>query len=445
MASVALIVLDTLRQDHFNEHFDWLPGTWYPNAYSTTNWTAPAHASLFTGLYPSETGVTAKSRKLGSDLPILPELASDQGYRTIGLSANHNASEENGFARGFDEFWGPTQLLNPDNKNIINLEKVISETDSSGVRLYLKILAECFSPKHDTIASLTRAASVKFDIQTLSKGVEDDGASTVLERSKIMNESEDTFLFVNLMEPHTPYNPPNSYNSLSKSITVNIIDTFSGVEHPSEVRQAYDDSVSYLSDIYKHIYSNLREKFEYIITVADHGEMLGEHNLWNHTYGLYPEVTKVPLVISHTSDESKTVSNRCVNLLDVNKTIESLLDIDSNSKGRDLLSDFEDRDLICEYQGLIPIAKKRLEEQGLLSEKVNSYDQNQYSLITSSGEYAILDSDENIIKSDIDDNDDKISSRIADIREEMECYNQEEIQEEISDDVMSRLEELGYA
>lgn len=56
--NIALIVLDTLRKDSFDEHFDWLPGRRFENAWAPSHWTVPVHASLFTGHYPSEVGVT---------------------------------------------------------------------------------------------------------------------------------------------------------------------------------------------------------------------------------------------------------------------------------------------------------------------------------------------------------------------------------------------------
>lgn len=56
MGNIALVVLDTLRKDLFDAHFGWMPGERFEHAWSTTHWTAAAHASLFTGLYPSEAG-----------------------------------------------------------------------------------------------------------------------------------------------------------------------------------------------------------------------------------------------------------------------------------------------------------------------------------------------------------------------------------------------------
>ena len=80
--NVAVVVLDTLRRDRFREYFDWLPGQFYSRAFSTSHWTVPAHASLFTGKYGSELGVTAKSPSLDCDEITLPEALSAAGYRT---------------------------------------------------------------------------------------------------------------------------------------------------------------------------------------------------------------------------------------------------------------------------------------------------------------------------------------------------------------------------
>lgn len=104
MSSVALVVLDTLRKDAFDEYFGWLPGTRFENAYSTSGWTVPAHGSLFTGRYPSESGVYAKFETLSPSDPVLAESLSRAGYTTRGFSANANISDAFNFTRGFDEF-----------------------------------------------------------------------------------------------------------------------------------------------------------------------------------------------------------------------------------------------------------------------------------------------------------------------------------------------------
>ena len=66
--NVVLIVLDSVRRDHLScygyerdttPHIDRIAsqGVRFTRATAASCWTIPSHASLFTGLYPSEHGV----------------------------------------------------------------------------------------------------------------------------------------------------------------------------------------------------------------------------------------------------------------------------------------------------------------------------------------------------------------------------------------------------
>jgi hypothetical protein len=125
---VVLVVLDTVRADAAHGPFlDDLAArsTVYRHARSTSSWTAPSTASLFTGLYPTEHGVTggfrAQQRAAGVDVvlrdpdialrgmpaevPTLPERFRAAGWRTLGVASNVNIGTELGFDRGFDWFF----------------------------------------------------------------------------------------------------------------------------------------------------------------------------------------------------------------------------------------------------------------------------------------------------------------------------------------------------
>ena len=95
--NLILISIDTLRADHmscYGYERDTSPeicsffadGTRFENAYSQSSWTAPAHASMFTGLLPARHGVT-----YGPLIPTLTghstvfELLHDEGYFTAAL------------------------------------------------------------------------------------------------------------------------------------------------------------------------------------------------------------------------------------------------------------------------------------------------------------------------------------------------------------------------
>src|SRR6056297_3059127 len=138
------------------------------------------------------------------------------------------------------------------------------------------------------------------------------------------------------MEAHTPYDPPEPFNSTGDGVTVTLRDTFDGVSAPNVVRQAYEDAAQYLSNVYERVYAELSGDFDYVVTLSDHGEMLGEEGLWNHTYGLYRPVTRVPLVVTETGAESQTSVPAPVSLLDVHATVAALAGVDVESHGQNL-------------------------------------------------------------------------------------------------------------
>jgi arylsulfatase len=438
--SVALIVLDTLRKDRFDQFFDWLPGKRFEKAYATANWTSPVHASLFTGKYSTEVGVTAKSRTLNCPQQVLPELLKANGYETIGLSANPNVSSTNNFDRGFDDFTNPTLLKNPEHEDIVDWEQFISNTDSTGIRLYFEGIKEALRSEHSTLPSLRYGLATFLGNYKMRKNIPDSGASIVLQRVQEMSVHKDTFFFANLMEAHTPYDPPSEYNTLGESVQVTLKDTFDGVDNPEHIRTGYDDAVRYLSNIYEDIFSQLKKKFDYVITISDHGEMLGEQGLWNHTYGVHKPVTHVPLVISGqglSGEESQPVS-----LLDVHQTVLAMCSVNGESRGVDLREDYEPKDALSQYRGLIQIAIDRLRDAGVSQEKIYEYDASIDALIGCDHGYAIETTDE-LITEDVSP--DRARKRLTDIRDtivEAEFGNSDE---NLDDDIMSQLEDLGYA
>jgi arylsulfatase A-like enzyme len=132
--NVVVVLLDTARFDAVTDglHRAETPfldelragSAVFANTRSTSSWTPPATASLFTGLYPNEHGViqgfiahkkalealkkrgeaSLKLNALPEDIATLPELFRSNGYRTFGIAANINIGPEIGFSRGFDVF-----------------------------------------------------------------------------------------------------------------------------------------------------------------------------------------------------------------------------------------------------------------------------------------------------------------------------------------------------
>ncbi len=113
--NLLLIVWDTVRADKLSLNGYGRPTT--PNlqrlaaqgvrfnlAFSTSSWTLPSHASLFTGRWPHELRVDWTS-PLRDDVPTVAEYLSANGYDTAGFVANIDyCSRETGLARGFAHY-----------------------------------------------------------------------------------------------------------------------------------------------------------------------------------------------------------------------------------------------------------------------------------------------------------------------------------------------------
>ncbi len=118
-----LVVIDTMRADHLpfygyeKETAPFLSrlaaeGVVFEHAWSTSSWTAPSTASIFTGLHPSEHGVTLGMHTTSEGgasvdlnvLPDIPRLPALLKASTAGAASNINIGPAMGFSEGFDRF-----------------------------------------------------------------------------------------------------------------------------------------------------------------------------------------------------------------------------------------------------------------------------------------------------------------------------------------------------
>ncbi|MGA9402432.1 sulfatase-like hydrolase/transferase [Haladaptatus sp.] len=372
--NVALVVLDTLRKDAFDEHFDWLPGTRFENAYSTSHWTVPAHASLFAGKYASELGVYAGAQRLDCPEAVLPESFHEGGYTTRAFSANVNISRPFDFHRGFDQFEGSWRL-DALSANVFDWDGFITETRDMGSERYAFALRDILLGDCDTVPSLKRGAFLKLRDLGMGRATRDDGATEALEFVRDTEFGDDEFLFVNLMEAHTPYSPPEEFRTVEPPELDGLRATLDSPDaDPERIRQAYDDGVRYLADRYRAIFAELRESFDCVITLGDHGEALGEYGAWEHLCGLYPDVTRIPLCLwladaTDGGETAQTTKERDgpVSLLDVHRTVLDIADLDGDSRGRNLLAGSEtgeEPERLVEYHGLTDRHRTALTRDG---------------------------------------------------------------------------------
>lgn len=259
-ANLVLISVDCLRPDHLGTYGYERETTpridafaeeamVFETAVSTSSWTLPTHLSMLTGLPPSLHGGTRRTRKPARSVPYLPDLLARAGYQVDGVVTGAFLFPKFGFERGFHTY-----------------------------RTF-----------DDSRAAVTV-----------------DAAIDLLRRS----EGRAQFLFVHLFDPHFPYRPPaefvEHFNRTPPDISrVNLQVEKGEVPETPETKDVviglYDAEIAYLDQEFGRFMDALKTRGLYerslILLTADHGEALYEHEAWRHTYTLYDEIIRVPLIV----------------------------------------------------------------------------------------------------------------------------------------------------
>ncbi|WP_458190912.1 sulfatase-like hydrolase/transferase [Haladaptatus sp. NG-WS-4] len=319
MTNVLLYVVDSLRADHLSSYgysrnttpnLDALAdeGVLYENCHSVATWTRPASVSFLTGVYPPAHGVRHREDRFPSELPRLPELLSDEGFETIGISSMGNVSSNLGYDVGFDSYF-----------DLYKDEKILKKRDQSSASNENLLYED-----QDKIA-LPRAEDITEQLTPLYE-----------------NRTEDLFTFCWSIDPHTPFDPPKEYRSyVDPGYTGPVHGNFASLpdeptkEDISHLVNLYDGEVRYTDAQLGIIIDKLKQEELYedtlLIVAGDHGEAFNEHETIFHGNTPYEEVLHVPLIIKppgEIEDIPQTVTDP-VSIIDIYPTILDLLDIDS--------------------------------------------------------------------------------------------------------------------
>ena len=301
---MTLVVLDTLRADFLSDArlLDQLPtlrrllseSVLFTRAYAPSFWTLPSHASLFTGLLPSQHQAFPPHMHLRTDVPTVAEAFRSRGYRCVAVSCNPFISELFGTARGFDA----TELVAEVNAPGL-LDPLLSRRGWDGP------VARSFRDMSDGLIGLVYSDPRK-----------DNGARAALAlvRGQNLAGGDPTFLFVNLMEAHSPYRARGRYRFWTERLRFPrifgryeelVLETFSGRRRitgreAGALREIYWANVSYLDAqlglLLKALPPGCLED-GWLVVLSDHGEMLGEKGELHHIANLWEELIHVPLLI----------------------------------------------------------------------------------------------------------------------------------------------------
>ncbi|QSG08235.1 sulfatase-like hydrolase/transferase [Halapricum desulfuricans] len=299
---------------------------------------------------------------------------------------------------GFDNRFRP--------RNAFDWRAFLYEHDPGPGR-YAWAVREAITAEESTIRTLARGGRLALDADGPlgPNRVESDivGAIKCLERLSFDSSGE--FLFVNVTTTHSPYDTPVNQERGTVASVTGLVDALTGDPSVEAHRTAYYDAVEYLSESYRQMFDLLDREFEYVITTSDHGELLGEYGHWAHEYGLYPELTQIPLVVSGMDERVPEP----ISLRDVNGLVRLLSGNDRESIPTDDASGGH----YTEYHGLLPARRNTLLDAGVAVETVDRYDEGLAGYVDHSGSYT-YQSDDGIVGGDSASVVDRITDRALD-------------------------------
>lgn len=339
--NILWIVLDTARADHFSSYgyernttpnIDAFAkeGVLYKNVITTASWSLPSHASMFTGLYPTEHGANFSWSWLGDDLTTVAEVLRGNGYRTISISNNNVVGKQTNLIQGFEHAY-----LQPQNLLI-----------GRAIRKVLKF----FNIQSETLARV----GFLFPRDGLAEYT-NTFVRTIID--KVSQEQRPFFLFVNYMDAHEPYgNTPwggrylkdptgDTSHAYQQALNIEKLDFYEHLVGAKVLQDAdketmnalYDGDLAYLDSKIGELISYLREHKvldeTLVIITADHGENLGENNLFSHVNDLHRTVTHVPLIIRYPKlFPAGTAEEGLVQTTDIPSTILEIVEVPDKDK-----------------------------------------------------------------------------------------------------------------
>jgi arylsulfatase A-like enzyme len=330
--NVVFVVMDTVRKRNLTVYGYDKPtspalerfaeeATVFEEAVAPAPWTLPVHASMFTGLYPSQHGTGQETPYL--DGPVtLAETLSKLDYTTACYTSNTWITPYTRLTRGFDDHDNFFEALPSD---ILSgpLARVWKElNDRDRLRAAANWLVSAGNVLHEHLAGTQQ---------------EDSKTPAVIDSTIDFIERTDGpyFAFCNLMDAHLPYHPPDEYqqefapgvdstevcqNSKEYNCGARTIDD----EEWTDIKGLYDAEIRHIDAELSRLFNWLQANDEWddtlIIVCADHGELHGEHDLYGHEFGIYDPLINVPLLVKHP-DLDAGREERQVELIDLYHTV----------------------------------------------------------------------------------------------------------------------------
>lgn len=411
-------------------------------AYSSSSWTVPSHASIFSGEEPQEHDCVHGSLSFESDSFV--EDLKEEGYSTLGISANHLVSEDLGFDRGFDTLVSGGVDVKMRGMGFKDLQKMHSRLDDVGGR---KDKAKSIIEKSVRSRSLS---PIFQGLNYFSKDSDERVSEFPLDIVKNeVDKNEKNFVFINYLDPHIPYEPPvyiaekwveNPEKAISEHkdwLDENDFKWNKTPENEDDVRGLYDAEIRYMDSKVEELYKYFQENFEntLFIFTSDHGENIGDYGLFAHQCGVWEKLIRVPLIIAGDSIESgEKVQN--VSLSELGELIRGEKDVDKLGSDR----------VFAEYN---PILNSSGIDEDEYSGSDIEYAKNRSRCMVDAREGIVLNSDIPNYGFEAEEKGfttENKFSQVSDLRRDVKDHFSDgsDLSSDVEDKVKDNLEKLGY-
>jgi arylsulfatase A-like enzyme len=296
----------------------------FPRAVSTSSWSIPSHASIFTGLAPWETGCHWRGNlELAQEVPRVPELLAARGYRTMCLSVNQLLRPTFRLTQGFQQAaWGgwwephfrfatnkpPAQVPARGAPPKDPLPRRLAAGPLAGLNNRMRVSLEQHPVVVDVSSRIVQGLRSSDDEWNIAMGqwVEPTFADWV---SKTPAETP-VYSVINLLDAHNPYlwsrNPQRGEDSWwdYARLRQDAIGWIAGEWDPSPenfalLHRLYVDSIRSMDKRIQALVETLKRTGRWentaLFITGDHGQAFGEHGTMFHMLRVDEQLVRVPL------------------------------------------------------------------------------------------------------------------------------------------------------
>ena len=296
-------------------------GALFPQAYAQNPVCVPSRSSIISGQYPHAHGVRDNGFVLSEEIPTLPGILREAGYRTVSVGKMHFHPIDASY--GFES-------------------RRIGEDKSASYDDHYRRYLEARNLRHLSPDVMWRDRNADALMGMTSPLSEEDYIDSWCGREAAdqirMEDDRPLFMWVGFPSPHVPTDPPQPWAGMYKSedVPMPLVNPEEWKSKPPEMsrgifletdqirrfRVHYYAMISLIDKWVGEIVGALEDTDQYentlILFTSDHGDFAGEHGKGFKSFCLYEDLLRVPMILHWPAGiREPMTSDALVELVDI--------------------------------------------------------------------------------------------------------------------------------